>query len=587
MRLPQFLSLFTPKRSVVVEKEPEGYSQFKFQLVTNSDSIQLGAVKFYSYHNQLLRPKTVTCPRGSSQWNNNPSNLIDENCEMFWKDDNYRSHGESTLIFHFTSPAEIIAYECFTSSNSPEYDPIEWIVYGKQDGYENWDLLDKRMQIAPPTERNCTYGLFEFNNGETSCRASIEDCSTPTRHLDPMQLRLFTSCEVASLWSTTRDEICSEYNKINTTIAIDHTFMSDTILQRCLSHLDKLITMVPFQRTFRSELIDCIQKVFDIPRAEVKFFVLDDISYFNSIMSLYESFSWRCSYLQAAIRLMPKDSSINSQLLLRELASSSDKSKSLKIESFHSFIHQVVLFKTKSSGNQEEKELKKLKDSFLRYLDDHKIKAFRSAFMEPIAYYYKVTSNSVVSESSASNVFAALLLSTLGIQIPFMPYLLDEVQYCPPFLRADELKKAYSLMSRSKYFGKDWNGIEYCANNIIYKNIIHLPSSFMGTEKCTVIDIANRAIDHSEKEKEFRDEIAMYMQRYAKFFTEKFIYPKIFTYLQHSCESELKSLYERKCQIDKDETLIQWIKPPNKSGKSKFDVSRAHELFSHIGIVKQ
>ena len=185
----------------------------------------------------------------------------------------------------------------------------------------------------------------------------------------------------------------------------------------------------------------------------------------------------------------------------------------------------------KEERKRVEEDKKRVLEWFEEYMDEYKAKAFKSAFLEPSKLYFHMVGEYVLRddvEVHGSNVFAALLLSTLAVQLPTVPYLNDVVNPAP-FLSLPSLSPAYDLFLQPQYFGHDWTAIgkiqeiiRSSNHNYYYHHQRVGRGVFSGS---TPKEIANYAVRAEGRD---REEYLRYISRFSHFFKAPFFLERTF-----------------------------------------------------------
>ena len=168
-----------------------------------------------------------------------------------------------------------------------------------------------------------------------------------------------------------------------------------------------------------------------------------------------------------------------------------------------------------------------------QWLDDHKLAAFKTTFVEPALLYFSAISaerhliNTIVH---GRNLYAAVLMSTLGVQLPVAPFLDDNHRWgWVPFLRvakADpDFKSALDVLWKPENLGKDRVTLPPC------KNVKSVPSEVRPPDKTFIWDdqemtprtLANAALDMSASNKDRRDELSEYLAKFIEWFSGRLV----------------------------------------------------------------
>ena len=103
---------------------------------------------------------TVTNPGGNNPSVETPPNLVDNNTATKWLNFNMASQ-PSTLIFDMGSAKLFNGYRWATANDSPDRDPITWIIYGSNDGI-NWTELHNVTNATITTSRYTFTSVYNF-----------------------------------------------------------------------------------------------------------------------------------------------------------------------------------------------------------------------------------------------------------------------------------------------------------------------------------------------------------------------------------------------------------------------------------------
>jgi hypothetical protein len=83
-------------------------------------------------------------PNGYTGGGEGPENLLDNNVNTKWCDQNFLSNNQTSYIYiDNAEPVKFDSYYYTTANDSPERDPITWNLYVSKDN-SNWNLIDSR-----------------------------------------------------------------------------------------------------------------------------------------------------------------------------------------------------------------------------------------------------------------------------------------------------------------------------------------------------------------------------------------------------------------------------------------------------------
>ena len=188
-----------------------------------------------------------------------------------------------------------------------------------------------------------------------------------------------------------------------------------------------------------------------------------------------------------------------------------------------------------------EAALRRVYECLADYVDQHKDAAFRSSFVEPSKYYAhhskleKWVENNV--ETHAINYYAALLNSTLGVHLPFMPlYWEDWPETLVDFWSGLD-DSCWKQFSDPLNFGLGHATIKCMRDptGFITDAGVARAQFPQGKRPTIALDFANDAVNPKCPAARTKV-IALYLERFAHFFSWEFFLPKAF----HHLNSELR-----------------------------------------------
>eukprot|EP01097_Dermamoeba_algensis_P011818 TRINITY_DN9303_c0_g1_i1.p1 TRINITY_DN9303_c0_g1~~TRINITY_DN9303_c0_g1_i1.p1 ORF type:complete len:644 (-),score=102.31 TRINITY_DN9303_c0_g1_i1:128-2059(-) len=565
--------------------------QFKSIRDETENCIQLSWIQFI-YEGRTIYPKRVENPRGNSPYREQCSNLLREDLTTKWLDSLFGMHQTSTLVFDFGSAVKVTEYSLFTANDFPSRDPMSWLLEGSEDG-KIWKVLDQADKVGAPFDR-----FFSYD------KRGLHGIVSSMNGYDASQLPYFNVLPKADtaqeIWST-NEVVRPEYLLAKKNVCIKKEIMGKSTLQSSIMLLKKILEQKPLNENFQDTLLRLIQKAYNLSHASQAYNVrcpLEGHMIYHNISSLFSTFEgdWRKPILHAALRELGTYEDETSCIgLLSLLAKGGADCLARKMMAFHTLLQRVYAQHQKKQS--EEKPIKNSEQNpgnvslnyLFQYLEDYieeyKLLAFRSAFLEPTKLYFNAVRDYVLRddvEVHGSNTYAAVLLSTLGIQLPFPPVLNDEVKGCCDFLSASVLSSQYEEMVESKNFGKDLRLLPKCQKiNSHVPFIKHNQFIFDGQSP---LSIANSAISLDPKQATQRNTLAKYLERYTQFFTPQLFLEKAFMkmYSDPSCQHHLQVILSSLLGEAPSQTSItDWLYDENYS----FQIDKANKLFAFLGII--
>lgn len=173
------------------------------------------------------------------------------------------------------------------------------------------------------------------------------------------------------------------------------------------------------------------------------------------------------------------------------------------------------------------------------YVDQHKDAAFRSSFVEPSKYYAHhskleqwVEAN---VETHAINYYGALISSTLGVHLPFMPLYWEDWPETVVDFWAGLDDRCWTQFADPAHFGLGHTTIKCMRDptGFIADAGVARAQFPQGRRPDTALNFANDAVDPKCPSQRTKV-ISRYLERFAHFFSSKFFIPKAF----HNLNSE-------------------------------------------------
>jgi len=185
--------------------------------------------------------------------------------------------------------------------------------------------------------------------------------------------------------------------------------------------------------------------------------------------------------------------------------------------------------------------LRRVYECMADYVDQHKDSAFRSSFIEPSKYYAhhskleKWVEDNV--ETHAINYYAALLNSTLGVHLPFMPLYWENWPETVVDFWSGLEDTCWKQFADPLNFGLGHGTIKCMRDpkGFISDAGVARAQFPQGKRPTTALDFANDAVNPKCPAARTKV-IALYLERFAHFFSWEFFLPKAF----HHLNSELR-----------------------------------------------
>lgn len=140
----------------VATRTEASYRFFRFTPTSLRDdlsSVGVQLAEFDLFHDGLpVGGATATNPGGSSPFLEGPPNAVDDNPNTKWLDFN-----KGALVLDFGTTVTVDGHGLTTANDTPDRDPVSWILEGSLDG-ASWVLLDTVSGFPTPTDRFAATG---------------------------------------------------------------------------------------------------------------------------------------------------------------------------------------------------------------------------------------------------------------------------------------------------------------------------------------------------------------------------------------------------------------------------------------------
>uniref|UniRef100_A0A7S1HBD3 RING-type domain-containing protein n=1 Tax=Hemiselmis andersenii TaxID=464988 RepID=A0A7S1HBD3_HEMAN len=217
------------------------------------------------------------------------------------------------------------------------------------------------------------------------------------------------------------------------------------------------------------------------------------------------------------------------------------------------------------------------------FLDEHKEKAFNSAFIEPARFYFDLVGDDHQRDHvnvHGINWYLALLHGGIGVQLPLLSAYKDgdRIGICD-FWHA-LTGNAWKLFAAEGNFGKAFEGIKEFRDENRSKFLMkRVPAGQLpvGLESSKAMHLGNTAVESNSKQ---APRLAVYLERYAHFFRRDWLTRRMFENLNAESLPEYAG-FRKAC-----ETLYLSY-PLREAGKESFiEFAYADEYYTELDVVR-
>lgn len=424
-------------------------------------------------------------------------------------------------------------------------------------------------------------------------QATISSIShgTPTAlHIPELARR--NSEEILEIWNQPRTSIhnIKEYYEAQSSIILESKWLKHTKLQKYIRYINQEFKKNPTlkatmhnQSEFSIMLNRLISKAYpdkkDNPRSVHD--IVHGCNIFESVMKLYPNLRWRQPYLTYALYLLHQYAEPDTIVSkLSETCDRANRCSSAQRQAFNILICAAYNSNNMKSTSSlasyddlstKEGALMRVYECIEDFLDDHKERAFISAFMAPARFYYHITRNDFGKDHvniHGLNWYLALLHSTLGIQLPYLPEMGDDGLIGVVDFWNGLTDDAWNSFSDPMNFGIDFEGIKTFKNKSSYnlksflKKTVNDNEFPLGHRSTRPKILGNDAVNTNQQSSEIRKKLSLYLNRYVYFFNQDFLVKKLFETLNSEMKPEhigfrkafetLYQVYRSECLSDRD-----------------------------------
>jgi hypothetical protein len=413
-----------------------------------------------------------------------------------------------------------------------------------------------------------------------------------------------------------------EYQRAIERICIAPELMSSSRLWEHLKFLNTQTSMVP---PYEEVILQIIHKAYStrfLWTARFKSATVPGLGSGNLMqgaVKYYQALQWERPYLVRALELLHTTETPDGlQLILGLMLSGHGWCHARKTFVFNTIISRVhvpaaLVADRVIDGAGESPRLHRARQAIMEivteFIEDTKEHALKSTFLEPTKMYFRGADDPIRENQvdvHGANTYLAILSATLGVQLNRVPYMDDWAIGCADFLANGAPEP---LAWAETHFGRDWEGvrelreeegskpqrnpglidkIDLWADMVVMQN--RCGFVFKGTSPK---EVANSAVNPSPKLQERRRHLARYLEKFASWFSEDFILPRLVTRLigetgrLEALQELMDDLVATQPQLageDGEEDVRYWLwnmaeLPP------VFQKERAVHLMRHVGLL--
>lgn len=439
-----------------------------------------------------------------------------------------------------------------------------------------------------------------------------------SRHFSNNELWATPPSLVIGSWLQAPINVPPEYRHALQSICIHPSLMAATRTQAQLHVLQDAVTARPFAGdTFSTTLELAIGVAFGIPppesrRCHVNVPGVASGCAFAAGLTFESALGWEKPYAHAALRaVMEHEDATGLQVVLGLFLRAAKECTARKKAVFSLLVQRAAsaVSTTAAAGDvawppggisgDVLAEAQGLRHRLLAELDAIKALAFQASFIEPTRLYYRTVWDSRAEgdvEVHGSNTYITLLQACLGVAVPQLPFVLDEVKGVADFRAAGV--SGMELLWKPENFGRKFEsvpGLRDAGSSAARR----VPTDRFLFTGAVALDVANAAVSPSLKHEAARRALAPYLEQFASYFAEDFILERlaIFAVGDEGDVGALNAVFraiEAAGLLD-DTAACGDGEPSADEGdvrmwlwdlmSGEFSKSRARLLFEHLGVV--
>lgn len=368
-------------------------------------------------------------------------------------------------------------------------------------------------------------------------------------HLSRRELNLMPPEQLHTRWVTGRVRAARrEYQRAVDQICVADELMTSSNLGRRMEFLEEQLRAGPAPSMVASAL-RATRKAFGLSSdAEARVYRggvsgLATGNMFQGAILLYEGLTWERPYLAEALSLLcDGEDAFSLQVTLALLRRGADECHARKVYAFNAVLGRLPVTAASLGGwplprpggaSALEVARAAVLAVVTELVEETKEAAFSTVFLEPTKMYFQAVHSSGFNDVDVhgANVYLAILMATLGVELSRRPFLYDDTNAGVADFLGAGMHESLSILWREEHFGRAWESIGELrrrrpkARNFVPQHFIFDECvSLLGL--CRACGVANAAIDPEGSEAK-RGRLAAYLEHFAFWFSRGFMLPRM------------------------------------------------------------
>lgn len=305
---------------------------------------------------------------------------------------------------------------------------------------------------------------------------------------------------------------------------------------------------------------------------------------------------WKKPIMSAALReLLVTEDATGLQVVLGMMRESLQHCSAAKVDVWSRVLLRVSAPAPEPCGgalrSASAEAHRRLWEASFAFADEWKEKALTTVFLEPTKMYYAASGDHRLVENvevHGASVYLAVLMSTLGVSCPRLPFMLDAPFAAVSFLDALDADQMAELWLE-EHFGKPYQAVPGCRRPRAHTAIAHHECNFIfhGVQAWLV---ANNAIER-EGLRERRERLRPYLEKFASCFSLEVLVPRLSQHLLASDDTRaalqvvLDELRGEAAGGDAEADVRYWLWDLE-AVPARLRVSRATRLLERAGLLR-
>lgn len=368
----------------------------------------------------------------------------------------------------------------------------------------------------------------------------------------------------------------------------------------------QLLAELDSNKGFERSLAEVIKAAYNIDKIERQRDIVAGKPVADLVRKCYRAMEkWKKPFFSLGLHLLSRGDCMLAQSTLVEVCDHALHCPQVQVKAFEPVLANALRATGADSQAEEpnyespDSALSQLYHCFEDYLDEHKERAFASGFIEPARAYLAVAKDAPKwmeenVDTHSANWWIALLGSALAIQLPVPSAIWDDFGRPLVDFWAGLSPAASAAFLEPDNFGKSWQSVLKDRSGVVAKVVAHGQFPEGNRDVRTAKYFANEAVNPVGKSGRWREQNAVYLERFAAFFARDFFVKRCFETLNSELKPEhagfrknFELLFETYCQEFQLEGCDSYVDYCYQDDMyCELDIDRTAALFEWLGLIR-